>query len=179
MTTAILLSVGRHVVLSHLIFLGCIIVQLGFWARLAWRLRPSISRVPGPSVGRWSRLWIAKALASGRSHEIWVEANAEYGISIVQLQGRTNTNRCSCHCLGPVARIGPNHVITDSPDVIRRILSVRSGYVRGPWFDSVRIDPHVPNIVSERDVKRHGQIRAKLAPSVSARSTSLRGAMLG
>lgn len=50
---------------------------------------------------------------------------------------------------------------------MRRILSVRSGYVRGPWFDSVRIDPQIPNIVSERDAMRHGKIRAKLAPSVS------------
>lgn len=68
---------------------------------------------------------------------------------------------------GPVARIGPNHVLVDDPDTIRRILSVRSEYVRGPWFDSVRIDPHVPNIVSERDVRKHGKIRAKLASSVS------------
>lgn len=67
---------------------------------------------------------------------------------------------------GPLARIGPNHVITDDPEITRRILTVRSGYVRGPWFDSVRIDPHIPNIVSERDVKKHSKIRAKLAPSV-------------
>lgn len=68
---------------------------------------------------------------------------------------------------GSVARIGPKHVITDDPDITRRILAARSGYVRGPWFDSVRIDPHIPNIVSERDVKKHGKIRSKLAPSVS------------
>jgi hypothetical protein len=68
---------------------------------------------------------------------------------------------------GSVARIGPNHVITDDPEITRRILAARSGYVRGPWFDSIRIDPHLTNIVSERDVKIHSKIRAKLAPSVS------------
>lgn len=68
---------------------------------------------------------------------------------------------------GSVARIGPKHVITDDPDIIRQILAPRSGYVRGPWFDSVRIDPYIPNIVSERDVKKHTRIRALLAPSVS------------
>jgi hypothetical protein len=72
----------------------------------------------------------------------------------------------NAHCLGSVARIGPNNVITDDPDTTRRILAARSGYVRGPWFDSVRIDPYIPNIVSERDVKKHSKIRAKLAPSV-------------
>lgn len=66
-----------------------------------------------------------------------------------------------------MARIGPNHILTDDPETVRRILAARSGYVRGPWFDSVRIDPHIPNIVSERDVRKHRDIRSKLAPSVS------------
>ncbi|KAK2593010.1 hypothetical protein QQS21_009300 [Conoideocrella luteorostrata] len=120
------------------------IVQLVFWIRIARKLKPGISQVPGPRLARWSRLWIARALATGRSHEIWTEVNEKFG---------------------SVARIGPNHLITHDPDIIRRILTVRSGYVRGPWFDSVRIDPHIPNVVSERDVKKHGKIRAKLAPS--------------
>lgn len=68
--------------------------------------------------------------------------------------------------LGSVARIGPNHVIIDDPEIIRRILAARSGYVRGPWFDSLRLDPHISNIVSERDVGKHRHIRAKLMPSV-------------
>jgi hypothetical protein len=68
--------------------------------------------------------------------------------------------------IGPVARIGPNHLITSDPDITRRILTARSGYVRGPWFDSIRIDPHLSNIVSERDSRKHAAIRAKLAPSV-------------
>jgi hypothetical protein len=75
----------------------------------------------------------------------------------------------NAYCLGPVARIGPNNVITDDPDTTRHILAARSGYVRGPWFDSVRIDPNIPNIVSERDIKKHSKIRAKLAPSVSTK----------
>lgn len=66
-----------------------------------------------------------------------------------------------------VNRIGPNRVITDDPDVTRQLLYARSGYVRGPWFDSIRTDPYVPNIVSERDIKRHDKIRAKLAPRES------------
>lgn len=68
---------------------------------------------------------------------------------------------------GPVARIGPNSVIINDPKMARRIMSARSGYVRGPWFDSLRIDPLIPNIVSEQDDKKHTAIRAKIAPSVS------------
>ncbi|KUI69973.1 Pisatin demethylase [Cytospora mali] len=151
MTSSAFFNSLRHITLSYFLLIVCIIFHFGLWARLAWRLKPSISPVPGPRLARWSRLWIAKALASGRSHEIWTEVNAKFG---------------------PVARIGPNHVITDDPDIIRRILTVRSGYVRGPWFDSIRIDPHIPNIVSERDVKRHSSIRAKLAPSFTGTSVA-------
>ncbi|RYP77944.1 hypothetical protein DL771_000803 [Monosporascus sp. 5C6A] len=138
-----------HIAVSCFLFMICVIINVHFLIRLM-RLQ-SISRVPGPRLARWSRLWIARALASGRSHEIWTEVNTKYG---------------------PVARIGPNHVIVDDPEITRRILAARSGYVRGPWFDSVRIDPHIPNIVSERDVKKHSKIRAKLAPSFTGRSVA-------
>lgn len=149
MAPTILVTLLRYVVLSYLIFLLCAFSQVGLWLRVSWRYRAGVAQVPGPRLARWSRLWIAKALASGRSHEIWTEVNAKYG---------------------SVARIGPKHVITDDPDITRRILAARSGYVRGPWFDSVRIDPHIPNIVSERDVKKHGKIRSKLAPSFTGGS---------
>ncbi len=87
--------------------------------------------------------------------------------SMVRLVPLSYLMNCLTKYIGPVARIGPNHVITDDPEITRRVLAARSGYVRGPWFDSIRIDPHVTNIVSERDAKKHSKIRAKLAPSVS------------
>lgn len=69
-------------------------------------------------------------------------------------------------CVGPLARIGPNHLLTSDPSLTRKILAARSGYTRGPWFDSLRIDPHTPNIVSERDEKKHTRLRYKLSSSV-------------
>ena len=67
---------------------------------------------------------------------------------------------------GSLARIGPNHLMTSDPDLIRRILAARSGYSRGPWFDSLRIDPQVSNIVAERDEKKHNRLKFKLAAGV-------------
>lgn len=141
------LNITLNSAVLALLFPLCLLAQLTFWVPFLYRYRQTLSNVPGPRLARWSRLWIAKTLATGRSHEIWVEVNAKYG---------------------SIARIGPNHIITDDPEITRRILAARSGYVRGPWFDSVRIDPHIPNIVSERDVRKHAAIRAKLAPSVSS-----------
>lgn len=67
---------------------------------------------------------------------------------------------------GPIARIGPNHLLTDDPEVVRRILATRSHYTRGPWFDSIKIDPHIPNIVSERHTGRHNKLRHKMSAGV-------------
>jgi hypothetical protein len=64
---------------------------------------------------------------------------------------------------GSVARIGPNNLITDDPEFTRRILAARSHYTRGPWFDSIKIDPHVPNIVSERHPGKHNHLRYQMS----------------
>ena len=68
--------------------------------------------------------------------------------------------------LGSLARIGPKHLLTSDPSTIRRILAARSGYSRGPWFDSLRIDPRSPNIVSERNMESHKRLRYKVSASV-------------
>ncbi|KAH6672247.1 putative benzoate 4-monooxygenase cytochrome P450 [Halenospora varia] len=101
-----------------------------------------LSHIPGPSWAAYTRLYLSKVLASGKSCETFVNINQKYG---------------------PLARIGPNHLLTSSPTFVRKILAARSGYTRGPWFDSIRIDPLVPNIVSERSPKRHNQLRHQMS----------------
>ncbi|GAD97232.1 putative P450 monooxygenase [Paecilomyces variotii No. 5] len=65
--------------------------------------------------------------------------------------------------LGPLARIGPNNLITSDPEIFRHILSVRSNYQRGPWFDCLRLDPHRANLITERDIKTHNVLRAQMS----------------
>lgn len=64
---------------------------------------------------------------------------------------------------GPLARIGPNHLLTSDPITTQKILGVRSKYTRGPWYDSLRIDPHRTNLVTERDSRRHNDLRQRLS----------------
>lgn len=64
-------------------------------------------------------------------------------------------------------RIGPDHLLIDALALFRKMLAARSRYARGPWFNSLRIDPHIPNIVSERDERSHNRLRSKLSASVS------------
>ena len=67
---------------------------------------------------------------------------------------------------GSLARIGPNDLVTDDPDILQRIMAVRSLYSRGPWYDAMRFDPARDNLLSIRDDKMHSKLRKKMAAGV-------------
>lgn len=96
----------------------------------------------GPWWAAYTRLWLSKTIASGNSAKLFVDVNKKYG---------------------SLARIGPNNLLTDDPELTRRMLAARSHYTRGPWFDSIKIDPHVPNIVSERHPGKHNHLRYQIS----------------
>ena len=132
-----------------------------FWIRFIYLRRPTLAPIPGPRWAAWTRFWIVKTLASGKSAEVFVEVNKHYGMN------RQHLNQGLIIIFsGSLARIGPNHLLTSDPDVTRRILTARSGYTRGPWYDSIRIYPHAPNLVSERDERKHSRLKYKLSASV-------------
>ncbi|KAI9701772.1 MAG: hypothetical protein M1836_001115 [Candelina mexicana] len=101
-----------------------------------------LSQYRGPWWAAYTRIWLCKTLASGNSANIFVGINKKYG---------------------PLARIGPNHLLTNDPEFTRRVLAARSHYTRGPWFDSIKIDPHVSNIVSERHPGKHNHLRYQMS----------------
>lgn len=70
---------------------------------------------------------------------------------------------------GPVVRIAPKTLVISDPSTIRRVLGVNSSYLRGPWFDSLRTDPHTTSVVSERDPKKHQLKRQILAAGLSGK----------
>ncbi|MCJ1309751.1 hypothetical protein MMC25_003412 [Agyrium rufum] len=63
----------------------------------------------------------------------------------------------------PLARIGPNTLLTDSPEATRQIVAFRSPYVRAPLFDTLRITPDTTNIVAERDPKQHKRLKQMMS----------------
>lgn len=124
------------------LFALCVCLKLLFWGGfIASQLWP-LAKIPGPRWASYTRFWLMKTLASGRSAEIFVEVNKTYG---------------------SLARIGPNHLITSDPELTRRILASGSRYKRAPGFDSLRIDPHVANVASERDSEKHNRLRLQLS----------------
>lgn len=109
----------------------------------------------GPRLAAYTRLWMASAYAQKNAGQIFLEANQKYG---------------------KLTRVGPNHLLTDDPDITRRILAVDSKYTRSEWFDSLRFHPHYTSIASERDPSKHDALRTKVSAGYNTREfTHLEG----
>ena len=124
---------------------------------------------------------MVKTLASGDSAAKYVSVNKRYGMSYkngasvlyyvqtsLPADPRASMSgiRTKHATTGPLARIGPNHLLTSDPSTMQKILAVRSKYTRSAWYDSLRLDPHRSNLVTERDTQKHNVRRHQLAPGV-------------
>ena len=67
--------------------------------------------------------------------------------------------------LGSIARIGPNLLLTDDSEFLRRISAARSPYTRGTWYDAVKLSEK-NHTFPERDERRHNELRAKVPKRV-------------
>ncbi|KAK6442792.1 hypothetical protein LTR95_000951 [Oleoguttula sp. CCFEE 5521] len=61
---------------------------------------------------------------------------------------------------GSPARIGPNLLVTDDPDVIRHINAPSSKWSRSTWYEAMKMDPRVDTVFSTRDEKVHSKMKA-------------------
>lgn len=107
-----------------------------------------LSHIPGPFWAAFSRCWMVRQSLKGRQP-----------IAIKQV---TDT-------YGSLVRIGPNELVTDDPEVLRKINGVRSVYVRGPWYDAMRFDSTRDNLFSMRNEAEHTKLRAKMAAGYSGK----------
>ncbi|KAK1760102.1 cytochrome P450 [Echria macrotheca] len=101
-----------------------------------------LSHVPGPFWPSVSKFWMVRTALQGRQPEAFQEVSRKYGT---------------------LARVGPNELITDDPEVLRKMMAVRSPYTRGPWYNAMRFDPERDNLFSMRDEDAHTKLRLKMA----------------
>jgi hypothetical protein len=127
------------------------IISASVAALVAWFILSSLRQyfrlrhIPGPPGAGLSKWWLIGRITSGRTHLDYYEV---------------------CEKYGPIARVGPNDLVTSDPDLIRRMSNVRSEYRRSNWYDSMRFNPSKDNVVSMRDDDEHNRLRAKLAAGV-------------
>lgn len=69
---------------------------------------------------------------------------------------------------GPIAKIGPYHILTNDPDLIRKMNAARTTYVRGEFYSALRFDPDKDNMTTVSPAK-HLELRAKMAAGYSGK----------
>lgn len=100
-----------------------------------------LSHIPGPPLATISRLWVLQSLLGPRNHLNLFKASLKYG---------------------SLARIGPKHLLTSDPELIRRMNAPRSAYRRAQWYTAGRVKPGVDNVFSERREDKHDELRKKM-----------------
>jgi hypothetical protein len=120
----------------------------------------------GPPLAAVTRGWLMMQSLSGRMQIAEAEALKKYGNQKTPcLRDKRPTDTGSS--AGSIARIGPNLLVTDDADLLRHMSAPRSRWARGDWYDGMKLDPRVNNVFSERDEKRHAELRAKMIAGVS------------
>ncbi|KAF2115745.1 cytochrome P450 [Lophiotrema nucula] len=139
---------GVRTVIALPIVLLASLVKMVSLISLLRRWNSPLSEIPGPRLASWTRLWWIKVLYSGQADAELVKLHKKYG---------------------SIVRIGPKTVVVSDPETTRRILAVGSRFTRGPWFDSLRLDPDQTTVVSERDPKKHQELRYVLSAGLSGK----------
>ncbi|TLS30395.1 hypothetical protein PpBr36_02539 [Pyricularia pennisetigena] len=107
---------------------------------------------PGPLLGSFSYLWLAYNGVRGRQGAIYYETMKKY--------------RVPEHSF---VRIGPNDLMTDSPEVVRRMSSARSTYLRSSWYRTTKLDPYGDSLLSTLDTAHHDALKAKAGRGYAGR----------
>ncbi|KAI1140433.1 cytochrome P450 [Hypoxylon sp. FL0543] len=118
---------------------GLLLLSLVYSSVVAWyRLR----HVNGPWAASFSHLYMAWITIKGQQSSSYRALNQKYG---------------------SLVRIGPNDVITDDPEIIRRMNAARSKYRRSSWYNAMRMDPYLPSLFSILDTDEHDKLKAQLS----------------
>ncbi|KAI1842663.1 hypothetical protein JX266_011125 [Neoarthrinium moseri] len=104
--------------------------------------------IPGPFSAKFSYFWLVKTSASGQSNVRYTALNQKYG-SLVQM--------------------APKTLLTDDPDVIRRMSGARSKYGRSNWYRAMKLDPTGDSMFSLLNTDAHDRLKAKCATAYGGR----------
>ncbi|KAK3397510.1 cytochrome P450 [Sordaria brevicollis] len=122
---------------------------LAVWVALKVKQYYRLRHFKGPFGAGWFEIWHGLAYLSENSHMWFKEATDKYG---------------------PIARIGPNELITTSIELLTHINGARNKYTRTRWWYIIgRFQPNRDNIFSEMDENVHTKRRAQMAGGYSGK----------
>jgi hypothetical protein len=131
-----------------------------------------LSQVNGPWLAQWSVLWLLGAVYRQRTHLELHEVSKTYGMSMIECK-IPETILTITAIVGPLARIGPNTLITADVEQFHRMSAPRSPYTRSDWYIGFRLAPGVDNVFSMRDEKLHTKRRAQMNMGVRRQTTQI------
>ncbi|KAH6637940.1 putative cytochrome P450 monooxygenase [Boeremia exigua] len=106
----------------------------------------------GPFGTGWSEFWHSRVILGLQSHLAYKDVNDRHG---------------------PIARVGPNELITSSPELLAHMNAVRSQYTRSYWFNAAtRVVPGKDHLFSELDEGKHTKRRQQMAAGYSGKENS-------
>ncbi|KAI1411109.1 cytochrome P450 [Hypoxylon sp. FL1857] len=109
-----------------------------------YRLR----HIPGPFLASFSYLPLAWNAMTGKQLESFGSGSKEYG-SLFQ--------------------VGPKELLSDDPEVLRRLSGTKSKYWRSEWYLGARFNPYHPTMFMMLDPIPHDKIKAQVLPGYSGR----------
>ncbi|CVL12361.1 related to pisatin demethylase cytochrome P450 [Fusarium proliferatum] len=119
------------------------------------RYRPGLSRIPGPSFAKWTRLWRLHDVYKGQSHQTAIRLHKKHG---------------------PLVRIAPNIISVGDPAAIKTIYGLTGAFTKSAFYPIQSISwnkkPQM-NLFSTRDTVYHREQKKKVAHAYSL--TSLLG----
>jgi hypothetical protein len=128
--------------------IACYIIWYSYNSVKAWyRLR----HIPTPSIlATFSYFWLARTTYSGKQYWVHRDLHKKYG---------------------PLVRIGPNEILTDDPEIIKKTSSTHSLYKRSSWYLTGRFNPYHDNLFTILEPDAHKKAKARSLAAYSGRET--------
>lgn len=139
--TSFLTSASLNMLCLGSLFIWYITSAIYSWYRLR--------KIPGPSLlTSFSYLWLGSTTYSGKQYWIHRDLHKKHG---------------------PLVRIGPNEILTDDPEILKKISSARNSYSRDEWYLTGRFNPYHDNIFTLLEPRVHKRAKARIIPAYNGR----------
>jgi len=136
-----------------------VIYEVRSWQRL--------SHFDGPWLAKLSYVWLLRRVTDNKLHISFPELHKKYGRHHLGCTkyGGNGTDIPP----GSVVRIGPNDLITNNADLVRRMSSARGSYLRSSWYSTQEVDTRVHSVISDINTKSHDRFKSYMALGYSGK----------
>ncbi|KAK5054408.1 hypothetical protein LTR84_001298 [Exophiala bonariae] len=116
-----------------------------------------LKAIPGPFWARFTRAWYLRKVWHGDFEKTNIALHEKYGTHPVDTAPQAD-------CCGPIVRIAPGQYSLKDPESLKTIYGHGTSFTKGPWYAaSGSADPNTHDLFTDRDAKRHGDNRKKVA----------------